>query len=95
MRYRGLDDDLSRGPFPTLEFQKKQIRTIAAYKINIYLARPYFSSQHDAVLRPSSDGGLPAALSLRQRRANWSPMRRNTTSPSFPSRRPSVIFIIC
>jgi hypothetical protein len=40
MRYRGLDDDLSRGPFPTLEFQKKQIRTIAAYKVNLY--SPYF-----------------------------------------------------
>ena len=40
MRYRGLDDDLSRGPFPTLEFQKKQLRTIAAYKVNIY--SPYF-----------------------------------------------------
>jgi hypothetical protein len=40
MKYRGLDDDLSRGPFPTLEFQKKQIRTIAAYKINLY--SPYF-----------------------------------------------------
>ena len=40
MKYRGLDDDLSRGPVPTLEFQKKQIRTIAAYKVNIY--SPYF-----------------------------------------------------
>ena len=40
MKYRGLDDDLSRGPVPTLEFQKKQIRTIAAYKLNIY--SPYF-----------------------------------------------------
>jgi hypothetical protein len=40
MRYRGLSDDLSRGPFPTLEFQKKQIRTLAAYKVNIY--SPYF-----------------------------------------------------
>jgi hexosaminidase len=40
MKYRGLDDDLSRGPMPTLEFQKKQIRTIAAYKLNIY--SPYF-----------------------------------------------------
>ncbi len=36
MRFRGLSDDLSRGPIPTLEFQKKQIRTIAAYKQNIY-----------------------------------------------------------
>lgn len=40
MHYRGLDDDLSRGPFPTFEFQKKQIRTIAAYKVNLY--SPYF-----------------------------------------------------
>lgn len=40
MKYRGLGDDLSRGPMPTLEFQKKQIRTIAAYKLNIY--SPYF-----------------------------------------------------
>jgi hypothetical protein len=40
MKYRGLDDDLSRGPVTTLEFQKKLIRTIAAYKINIY--SPYF-----------------------------------------------------
>jgi hexosaminidase len=40
MRYRGLDDDLSRGPITTLEFQKKLIRTLAAYKINLY--SPYF-----------------------------------------------------
>ena len=40
MRYRGIHDDLSRGPFPTLEFQKHQIRVFAAFKINIY--SPYF-----------------------------------------------------
>ena len=40
MKYRGLDDDLSRGPITTLDFQKKLIRTIAAYKINLY--SPYF-----------------------------------------------------
>jgi hypothetical protein len=40
MRYRGLDDDLSRGPVTTLDFQKKVIRTLAAYKINLY--SPYF-----------------------------------------------------
>ena len=42
MRYRGMDDDLSRGPVPTLDFQKKQIRTFAAYKLNIY--SPYFEN---------------------------------------------------
>jgi hexosaminidase len=40
MKYRGLHDDLSRGPVPTLDFQKKLIRTLAAYKVNIY--SPYF-----------------------------------------------------
>ena len=40
MRIRGLSDDLSRGPVPTLEFLKKQIRTMAEYKMNLY--SPYF-----------------------------------------------------
>jgi hypothetical protein len=40
MKYRGIQDDLSRGPFPTLEFQKHQIRVFAALKANIY--SPYF-----------------------------------------------------
>ncbi|HEX6773935.1 MAG TPA: glycoside hydrolase family 20 zincin-like fold domain-containing protein, partial [Acidobacteriaceae bacterium] len=40
LAHRGLDDDLSRGPVPTLEFQKRQVRSLAAYKINIY--SPYF-----------------------------------------------------
>jgi len=40
LAHRGLDDDLSRGPVPTLEFQKRQVRTLAAYKLNIY--SPYF-----------------------------------------------------
>ena len=42
MRYRGIHDDLSRGPFPTLDFQKHQIRVFAAFKINIY--SPYFEN---------------------------------------------------
>ena len=36
MKYRGIDDDLSRGPFPTLEYQKHQIQVFASYKINVY-----------------------------------------------------------
>ncbi|HXB61742.1 MAG TPA: glycoside hydrolase family 20 zincin-like fold domain-containing protein [Acidobacteriaceae bacterium] len=42
MRYRGIQDDLARGPVPTLEFQKHQIQTFAAYKINVY--SPYFEN---------------------------------------------------
>jgi hypothetical protein len=40
MKYRGIDDDLSRGPVPTIEFQKHQIRVFASFKANIY--SPYF-----------------------------------------------------
>src|SRR6266404_5809145 len=36
MRWRGLHDDLSRGPVPTTDYIKRQIRTSAEYKINLY-----------------------------------------------------------
>ena len=40
MRYRGVHDDLSRGPFPTLAYQKHQLDVFAAHKVNVY--SPYF-----------------------------------------------------
>ena len=36
MRWRGLHDDISRGPVPTLDYIKKQLRTCAAYKLNLF-----------------------------------------------------------
>ena len=42
MKYRGLHDDVSRGPVPTLDFQKKQIRLLSSYKVNVY--SPYFEN---------------------------------------------------
>ncbi len=42
MKYRGLDDDLSRGPVPTLKFQEHQVQVLSEYKINIY--SPYFEN---------------------------------------------------
>src|SRR6202789_324078 len=42
MKYRGEDDDLSRGPFPTLAFQKHQLEVFAAHKVNLY--SPYLES---------------------------------------------------
>jgi hexosaminidase len=57
MRWRGVHDDLSRGPVPTLEFQKQQIRTFAAYKINVY--SPYFENtmQYASNPLPALPGG--------------------------------------
>lgn len=59
MKYRGIDDDLSRGPFPTIEFQKHQIRLFAAFKINIY--SPYF--EH-TLLYPDQPLAAPPGSSL-------------------------------
>jgi hypothetical protein len=36
MEWRGVQDDLSRGPIPTEDFMKRQIRTLAAYKVNMF-----------------------------------------------------------
>jgi hypothetical protein len=40
MKYRGISDDISRGPVSTLQYQEHQIRILAEYKMNIY--SPYF-----------------------------------------------------
>jgi hexosaminidase len=50
MKYRGLDDDMSRGPITTLDFEKHMIRTLAAYKINLY--SPYFEHTQQYTSNP-------------------------------------------
>jgi hexosaminidase len=57
MRWRGVHDDLSRGPVPTLAFQKEQIRTFAAFKLNVY--SPYFENtmQYASNPLPALPGG--------------------------------------
>ncbi len=36
MEWRGVQDDISRGPIPTEDYMKSQIRTLAAFKINFF-----------------------------------------------------------
>jgi hypothetical protein len=55
MRHRGLHDDLSRGPVPTLDYMKRQLRTFAAYKLNVY--SPYF--EHTLGYRSNPLSGPP------------------------------------
>ncbi len=59
MKYRGISDDLSRGPFPTLDFQKRQIRVFAAFKANIY--SPYFEN---TLLYPDQPLAAPPGRAL-------------------------------
>jgi hypothetical protein len=61
MHWRGVHDDLSRGPVPTLQFQEKQIRTFAAYKLNVY--SPYFENtmQYASNPLPALPGGSISA----------------------------------
>ncbi|MGB6973527.1 MAG: family 20 glycosylhydrolase [Terracidiphilus sp.] len=42
MAHRGVSDDWSRGPLPNMEFVKRELRTMATYKINTY--SPYFEA---------------------------------------------------
>jgi hexosaminidase len=62
MPFRAIDDDLSRGPIPTVDYQKKQIRAFAAYKLNIY--SPYFENalEHaDIPITAPFGGGMTSA----------------------------------
>jgi hexosaminidase len=50
MRWRGVHDDISRGPVPTLDYQKRQVRTFAAHKLNVY--SPYFENSMSYASHP-------------------------------------------
>jgi hexosaminidase len=52
MRWRGVSDDISRGPVPTVEYIKRQLRTFAAYKLNMhsfYMEHTFASKAHPLI----------------------------------------------
>lgn len=52
MRWRGVSDDISRGPVPTVDYIKRQLRTFAAYKLNMhsfYMEHTFSSKLHPLI----------------------------------------------
>jgi len=52
MRWRGVSDDISRGPIPTVDYIKRQLRTFAAYKLNMhsfYMEHTFASETHPLI----------------------------------------------
>ncbi len=52
MSIRGWQDDISRGPIPTLDFLKKEIRTMASFKLNtftLYTEHTFKLRKHPAI----------------------------------------------
>jgi len=64
MRWRGVHDDISRGPIPTLAYMKKEVRTLAEYKINLlglYIEH-VFDYQTQSLAAPKEAALTPAEL---------------------------------
>jgi hypothetical protein len=61
MRWRGVHDDVSRGPIPTLDFMKAQVRTLAEYKLNAFslYMEHVFDYASDPLLAPKPGGITP------------------------------------
>ena len=58
LRYRGVMGDISRGPVPTLEFMKQQIRRIAELKLNMlmYYTEHVVATERHGEFSPAGGG---------------------------------------
>ena len=66
MRWRGLSDDISRGPVPTIEYIKRQIRTLAYFKMNMhsfYMEHTFASKSHPLI---APEGGSLTPEEIRE-----------------------------
>jgi hexosaminidase len=64
MRWRGVSDDISRGPVPTVAYIKRQLRTFAAYKLNLhsfYMEHAFSSATHP-LIGPEGGSLTPAEI---------------------------------
>jgi hypothetical protein len=64
MRWRGVSDDISRGPVPTVDYIKKQIRNEAFFKLNMhsfYMEHTFASATHP-LIGPEGGSLTPAEI---------------------------------
>jgi len=66
MRWRAVSDDISRGPVPTVDYIKRQIRTEAFFKLNMhsFYMEHTFSSESHPLIGPA--GGSLAPDEIRE-----------------------------
>jgi len=64
MEWRGVSDDISRGPIPMLDYLKMQIRTLAEYKINLvgFNMEHVFDFQTQTLVSPKDAAFTPAEI---------------------------------
>jgi hexosaminidase len=64
MRWRGVSDDISRGPVPTVEYVKRQIRTEAFFKLNMhsFYMEHTFASESHPLIGPAGGSLTPAEI---------------------------------
>jgi hexosaminidase len=66
MRWRGVSDDISRGPVPTVDYIKRQLRTMASFKLNMhsfYMEHTFASTAHPLI---GPDGGSLTPAEIRE-----------------------------
>jgi hypothetical protein len=61
MRWRGVSDDISRGPVPTVNYIKRQLRTFAAFKLNMhsFYMEQTFASSSNPLIGPAGGSLTP------------------------------------
>jgi len=64
MQWRGVSDDISRGPILTLDYLKYQIKTLAEYKINLlgFNMEHVFDFQNQSLVPPPGAALTPAEI---------------------------------
>lgn len=64
MRWRGVSDDISRGPVPTIDYIKRQIRTEAFFKMNMhsFYMEHTFASELHPLIGPEGGSLTPAEI---------------------------------